>query len=697
MKKKTLFLTVSIAILIFTVGAGAFFFYLPKSLKPSHSFSAESILPRGAIFYMHFSEVKKTVEHMSKSKFLESMLGLDYDTLIEKGILKRENAQLIKVVEKNLSNFLSSILFEKLFSQEVFLAIYPNNMGFDSVPQMKNDSPSAEEVIKSVGIFFVTRVPLEVRLADSLLSLFDSSFKNISRRGLEYKNRTISIIKFKDIDLRISYVRIKDLLVFGLGDKAAQLSVDVHEGLSSSLVEDEELQLVKNKAMTPSHIKGVLNIDVIFSRFKLQMLDSMDIFSLSEEEKKKAITQIQNSFNDVMGFKFMGFSFEMNPKKISKAAVQFFYRTKELNSSMKNFYTCPSSYNKTLPFIPKDAIAYQWSNCINFKDISSQMKEKMNQKQDAENKKRNNSQVQILDVLEKNVSLLLSDEIGGYLTDVEKGAIGPLPKLLLFAKVANKRDVEILLEGFKDSPMFFLREEQYGDISLKYVVFPMDISLEPSFCFLDDYLLLAVNRQLLRDSIDSYSNKSGLSDAFQSVSYPLKGKNRGVQFFDVERISESLNKIVLWTKESVIQSKKRKDKLLGTKKKELDLIRGDILERKNEIKSTQEKIALIDEEIKELKSEKMNAAQQKKLRATLGKKVKAFKDEVVVQLKNIEDAAVFIKRKENEKFKLESQQVFLEEVFPGIIRGLNSWQAMGTKTKIGSGIFEFLMYISPKQ
>ena len=57
------------------------------------------------------------------------------------------------------------------------------------------------------------------------------------------------------------------------------------------------------------------------------------------------------------------------------------------------------------------------------------------------------------------------------------------------------------------NPMFQLKEERYKNATIYYFMSPLPI-IQPGYSFIDDYLVVAVNKSLLQQSIDAQNDKS---------------------------------------------------------------------------------------------------------------------------------------------------------------------------------------------
>jgi len=82
----------------------------------------------------------------------------------------------------------------------------------------------------------------------------------------------------------------------------------------------------------------------------------------------------------------------------------------------------------------------------------------------------------------------------------------PFPRLLIFVKIKDRPAAERLLDRFVQNPLLMLQHEEYDHVDIHYITLPIGANMDPGYGFLDDYLLVATSRQLLKKSIDAYND-----------------------------------------------------------------------------------------------------------------------------------------------------------------------------------------------
>ena len=92
------------------------------------------------------------------------------------------------------------------------------------------------------NIFFVTRLKPEAKFAEFISGFMSRVSPDVQIRTVRYKNHNIMIAAGKSESLTIGYTSFNNLLVFGIGDKAAKAGIDVVTKNQKSLAEDKAVR-----------------------------------------------------------------------------------------------------------------------------------------------------------------------------------------------------------------------------------------------------------------------------------------------------------------------------------------------------------------------------------------------------------------------------------------------------------------------
>jgi len=468
-----------------------------KTMEPRSGI--ENILPQNVSFYVQLHDVEKNLKELTSLPIWQGFSNLDYDLLMKKNAIDGQQVMLINLFRTQLSEVINNPMSKRLFGRDVAIAIYPLDKEIGLLAQnLKVLNPKFIEEVLS-GVFFVTRVEPDVQFAEFVTRTFTQFGSNISQSQVEYKGEIIRTVNITNVGIKFGIVRLNDLLVIGVGDKAARISVDVYKRDAPSLAADPRFAKAQGRFLKPSSMEGYINFTKLVKELKAQA----DKFMSSEGSAGSAKFQEQwdKTLAKLAGLKAFAFSSQLTP--LLRVDSSLLFDPDELNAEYASIYTCPPSENKTIHFTPQEVLGYYWSNCLNLDYYWKQIVKEM---------QRSDVPTSRIDEFEANLGLSVvgdilpafGDEVGGYVQDIQVGG----SKILLFVEVGNQAKAVNLLKKLEEQPFVMFQEEQYGGSMIKYIALPMGEDIQPAYVFLGDHLLISTSRKLVKESIDVSTNGS---------------------------------------------------------------------------------------------------------------------------------------------------------------------------------------------
>lgn len=661
----------------------------------------EEVLPQEPQLYVHFDNVSQNLNDIASSQIWKSLKEINYNLLLEKSNFSREQVDALKTAFKQITDPQTQAFLQKFFGQEVALAIYPMPIDLSSMASL---SPAViSNFVNDVfsNIFIVTRIPADIQILELFSGMIGNLGEGVSQETVHYKDFKIHVMSLKDIQVKIAFVRIKDLLVISFGERAAQKSVDVYRKDRTALSSDPNFQETRKKSVDSSEISGYWDMEKFFSAMKSQ-IDVMVSWASArshEDDSGSVAEQFEQAFKTVAGFKTVSLS--MKTDKLTEIKTRVTLDKSQLDPQFASFYNCPASQNKTIELIPSGVLGYYWSDCIVLGEYWKQVKTEFDQMkndpgQDPQEK---------IDWVESSLGLGIENDIlpafgtqfGGYLSDIEIGGIFPLPKFLLFAKIADKSKAEVLFSKLTQNSFFMLQTENYDGIPIQYINSPLGGNqIQPGYCFLDDYVLIAINRSLLESSIDAYKKRvpSLLQDqVFQRIDQGLSDENTGIYFSRVGQFAEKLEDIIKWINSWAKAQYERKDAFREGSLKRLEDVKVEIKGAQQELEQIQENIKKLDTEMAGLTSQGMDTSAVKtglenarKLLTTKKNDIEALEDKQV-ELRQL--VAGYDGSTKGEEMK----QLLLDEVAYPVLRSLSSVESLGVRTTTQGDTFESTVLI----
>jgi len=207
----------------------------------------EKILPQNVSVFVQLHDVEKNLKTLTSMPVWEGLGSIDLDNLMSQNVIDAQQAMVIDLIRTQFKEVISSPLVTRLFSRDVAIAVYPMDQDIDLIVQeIKTLNPQFIEKLLS-RVFLVTRVNADVQLAEFVTRFFNRFGSNVSQGQVEYKGHLIHTVTISDVGVKFGIVRLKNLLVIGIGEKAARASVDVYRGDELSLADDPQYAKIQKK------------------------------------------------------------------------------------------------------------------------------------------------------------------------------------------------------------------------------------------------------------------------------------------------------------------------------------------------------------------------------------------------------------------------------------------------------------------
>lgn len=569
MKKNHIIIALVALVVAGVIAGGAFFF-----LKGQKSYSAEDVLPAEPIVYLKFDNIAERIERTTNTKLWNDLSRLDYKGAAAQLGVPAGSAD---EFEKNLKTAFSQenvAVLKMLFGQEAAVAVYP---GQDVKMTVSTPAEAIKLFTELAGnVSFVTRVGPQVQAAESMSKFFGQFVKDLALKTVAYKGREIGLISSKDGSVTIGYVRFKDLIVFGFGEKAARSAVDVVSRSRRGLSQDPRFLERRKGGLENADSFGSVRLDSIYKLIKEQLeeLAQKDKADLPPAYAQK----LNEQYEQAQGIEDLVFS-SVSGETVS-ARADIYFDPGRLHPDMKPFYTCGPEENRSEKFVPWDAIFYQWTTCLDLAALYGQYKRELNLQAEAAGQ----PQVfeQMIGAYETNLGLSIENDIlpalgrefGIYLTDVETAGSFPVPKLAAFVQITSRdRISNIITKLLALQPGLKFEEEQYNGETIKFIPMPLADSFKLSYTFIDNYFLLAASVEVLKESLDAYKdlNKSlSINSSYHLTRSRAGTKLNSVLFVQADRAFGEADEVLDWSRRMIRQNAEQRRAFLAGSQKNLE-------------------------------------------------------------------------------------------------------------------------------
>ncbi len=677
------------------VAAAVFF----NTQKPQ--VAIEEVLPGEVIGFVKMNNIQKAVEGLIASPFWKSIQNINYDQLMQANQTGQSPKDLLAMVDKKMSDPATKKVLEKFLGRESAIAIYP--IDFDVQDWVHLTQASLPIIIEDVfsQVVLVTRVSSDVQLAEFVSGIFQPFGKDLATQTFDYKGHTIHSVVLPDVNIPIGIVRIKDLLIMSVGDKAARASVDVVTNIKPSLAKDESFQKADKAALDPADIFMYWHLNKFFAMIEAE---AGDIASFAAQNTPDVQKRIESFFTTLGGFESSSLSGQWgNP--VQWQSLLFFDENELDPQFASSFLSCTSVKNNTLSFTPKNVLGYGWGGCLNLDNTWEQIKTEMVNRQGDQSTSIMEAQVQNF---EKNIGFSIKDDVlpafgeefGGYLSDIETGGMFPIPKFALFIQVEDQNKAGKILDKLTNQPFITLQKEEHAGITVHYAVSPLGEVLQPSYCFLGDYLLIAINRALIKKSIEAYHDKSLslLEDAgFKAINMGLTDKNVGAQFININKVSEKLGSIIEWSNGWVSEKSKSQQAFKAGQEKRLEDVVNDVTRKEKDLSGMKQRLTTLEDQIWDADVKGQDVSSLKEELNQTKNQMEKLKNDLIASKEQKVELENLVGGSQNQTIDPALRRLYLDEVVYPILDGLTSFSTLGSRTTRGDGEIKTLLFLDVSQ
>jgi hypothetical protein len=633
---------------VLLAGVGVFFVS-----QKQQKMALESVLPTGPVFYISATGINKNIEKFTATKIFADLKSIDYKNL---ATILGVPAQGVDEAQQRFVQAFSpenQKISKALFGQEVVMAVYMDDVAQSMQAQSSQD---VQKVMKQLAenVFIVTRVAADVAVAETVLKFSGQFSKDFATSTAAYHGKKINSISSKDGSLSLSYVRFNDVLVMGVGQKAAQSAIDIIVKKQKSLFEDESFKKRIKNVVDGVDIAGFLDIQKFYVMINTQLAQST---KTSQSQLYSA--QFTEQLKQTKGLDVLTFTTASSDVWTGQASL-YFDETK-LDPSMRSLYSCRPEMNRSAKFVPADALVYQWSTCLDFPQMWNQYKEQLAIK--SQESRQPFDVNQAISSYEKMIGLsmeadilpVLGKEFGFYFTDVDTTGTLPIPKLVVFVQVSPQdKMIAIINKLLALSPDLRIEEESYGGQVIHYIPIPFVNSFKVSYTFVDDYLLLATNVDVLKASFDAVEN---LDKSMMKNSNLAMSKANSILSVKVDRLMEKAIEVVDWAMQMTQQSTVQRQAFLTGSQKNIDDIKArnavldgeiktkkdNLLQLETTVDATTQLVTLKENLTKEIENAQKEIAVNEERIKSLNQQVKTYQAKAPVDDKNMMLTEQFVK------------------------------------------------------
>jgi len=508
-----------IAILVLLIGVGILF-YARK--EPAPKVTAADFLPADIIFYgeqLNFTEMYKG---FLESSFGKVLVELDYEEIAS------ELGGSVKAVKDAMQNWhdiqavLSGSAFNEIMGKEFSLAFYPG-ISFAT----KDPAKVLEE-----RLLLIAKPRHNIKFLQFLPPLLG---EDIQHSTVQYGSYTINRFKI-DQENTLSLILVEGVVIAALNERLVRKSLDNYDEGINTLSRNNDFVRLRESC------KGAKLFQYV-SLPSLVQQGRMFADNLDENEKQQ--------FNTVLdkwgGVKTIVYAAWREDGKI-KEKIEILFDKEKLDNKIGTLFGKKPTTNKTLEMVPAESLFYYWTNSLDlpllWKVFSTTIARNRLQTMDIFNQELKNSVgVEIDEILQ-----MVGDECGLTIKEVDGNGI-PIPKVLLLIELRKAERFMVIFNKLLANAEIPMTNEQYKGQALRYWGVAPQSGLQPAYTLVDDYLLLANSRDMLKLIIDLQDNPDKRllnSLSVQELKLELTRKYNSSVYMDIAHLADTLKDLAIW-------------------------------------------------------------------------------------------------------------------------------------------------------
>ena len=704
--KKALLIVVIIVLL---AGIGSVVYFFVSGLGVSH----ENILPSGPLVINRWTNIEEDIAQFAQTPLWQSIKEIDWVTVLEKNMVSKQQQEQIIEAFENISAQDTQNFISKFFGQDVVLAIYPIELKFLKMSDIRKDLGPSVLLESLENVFIATRLSPKAKLIELYARQVGNMGEFLKKDVVKYGDFDIHVLSTPLVDLRLCLMRIKDFLIIGLNEDKIKWIADTYLEGEKILANDPAYIVAKANFQEGSSVQNFINFEKSVDNLTNQILkiidecQSLKIFAPDPDAFQQQLDLIEKQVGilsqKMRGLKVISHSIIYGQDMKSLFSIHF--NREQMESELARMYSCQPAENKNISFASQEAIFYQSNNCFDADLIWKQLKEKqLTQANQGGQVNFENTLKEMEQTfgysLEKDVIPNFGDQIGWYMSGIELtkflGRDIPIPQFIFFVNIKDQSVFLKQLEAIKTSPLFVSQDEKQGGVALTSISTQLSNEIKPTFCLLDNFLLIGNHPDQIKTAIDTYQQlKPGLSadPDFQSVDFNLAKQNVYVQYVQLGSSLDEIKKILEWVNQKLKDDEVEQQAFKSGKQKRLEDIQDNIKKLENTLADKQKQIKEIEGLIW-TKQEKGEDAQFEQVRYNrLDKEIEnlelQLKDDRLREQESIVDL---------EQFSLagmpaDVNRYYLENVIYPLMEGMKFIKAFSIKSTIKKDVMDIWLYI----
>ena len=512
---KKIFILFVVVVLIST----CIFFFLKRGSK--NRVDPSAFIAEDALVSFTQKDLGHVLEDLKNSRLGQTFAQMDLVKMAEDMGIPEENISRIKTGQDEANKFFQGPLFKEIFKNEFTVALFPVDSS-----SLHNPAGSIEE-----HLLLISRPEHGVQLINLLTSGF---LKILNQTSVPYGTHTIRVFQLEK-GRALSAVTVQDLVLIAFDERIIRDSLDCFDKKKRSLGDNEDFQKLRAMFIDP----------LSFSYISLKSLHrQMEVLIEKTDLQRKDL--LKDAWGKWSGLQAAGHGVWRENGRILEKGVFVVDKTK-LDPSLKNFYATPPEKNSSLAIVPRNVLAYYWTNTMDFSTYwnmylqrSSFSRQKIEAIREGTKRQFGMDMETILGLLDKQCGLMIQDGVGK--------RFFPVPDVSLFVRLKDSRPLEELSRNFMKNNPLQMQIKEYKGVDVTSLSAFAQGGLMPVYAIHDQYLIVASSMSMMEQILDTMKEGHGLAEnpRFRKVSAGLLDENNSVGYIRIGDLLHTIKGLVGW-------------------------------------------------------------------------------------------------------------------------------------------------------
>ncbi len=480
-----------------------------------------ALIAEDALVSFTQKDLGRAVEDFKNSRFGRTLAQIDFVKMAEDMGLPEENISRLKTGQDGAITFLQGPLFKEIFKNEFTVAFFPIK-----APGLQNPAGSIEE-----HLLVIARPEHGAQLINLLTSGF---LKILNQTSIPYGTHTIRLFQLEK-GRNLAAVTVQDLVLIAFNERIIQDSLDCYDKKKRSLSDNEGFQ----------KLREMFKDSLFFSYINLESLQRQMVMLIEKADLQQK-DLLKNTWGKWSGLQAAGYGVWRETDRIRDKGV-FVVDKAKLDPALRNFYATPPEKNSSLAIVPRNVLAYYWTNTMDFPTYwnmylqgSGFSRQKIEVIREGTKRQFGMDMETILGVLDKQCGLMVQDGVGK--------RFFPVPDFSLFVRLKDSRRLGELAGNFIKNNALQVRTKDYKGVDITSLAAFAQGGLMPVYAIHDQYLIVASSMVMMEQILDTMKEGGGLAvnPRFQRVSAGLLDENNSVGYIRIGDLMHTVKGLVGW-------------------------------------------------------------------------------------------------------------------------------------------------------